>query len=126
LDLNIVGSSQDPDGDGQSNYLEFVFAANPNVPDVAEGGISIALVEVVGLDYVSVEFTRSGFASGVTYALGASPDLTGGSWAQIPGGEIEAAAPVLLPDGRIRESWRVTTPVSDLSQRYFRLEISSP
>ena len=126
LDLNIVGFSQDPDGDGRNNYLEFVFGTAPNVPDVAEGGISIAPVEVVGVDYVSVEFTRSGFASGVTYALGASPDLTGGSWAQIPGGEIEAAAPVLLPDGRIRESWRVTTPVSDLSQRYFRLEISSP
>jgi len=126
LDLNIVGSNQDPDGDGRSNYLEFAFGTNPNESDVVDGGVVIAPVEVVGVEYVLVEFTRSGFASGLTYAIGASPDLSGGSWVQVPGGGIDAASPVLLPDGRIRESWRVTTPISDLPQRYFRLEISSP
>ncbi|MDA7882049.1 CotH kinase family protein, partial [Akkermansiaceae bacterium] len=126
LDTNIVGSDRDPDGDGRSNFLEFAFGTDPNLSDFPQGGPFLASVEILGVDYVLVEFTRSGFTSNVTYSLAASPDLTEGSWTQVPEGQIAAATSVLLPDGRVRESWRVTTSISDLSQRYFRLAVTLP
>jgi len=125
LDPGIVGMDEDPDGDGRENLLEFVFGTNPNLTNFEFGGLQISTVQIAGVDYVSIEFSRNSFVSNVSYVVETSSDLAASSWVQLTGGAVEAALPVLLSDGRIRESWTMTMPISNLPRRFFRLKITS-
>ncbi|MBC8010799.1 MAG: hypothetical protein H7067_11970 [Burkholderiales bacterium] len=68
------GMSADPDRDGVPNLLEYTFDLDPLVPNPA--GLPVAsVVDVGGADYLAVAYTRSKFASDLTYAVESSGDL---------------------------------------------------
>ncbi len=120
----VSGPHADPDQDGQSNLLEYASGTNPLSPNITTiSGISASSVS--GFDYPVISFIRSGFDLPLSYRLAASPDLSNGSWSLLNAPDFSASPPELLPDGRIRETWRVLTPMSDLPRRFFRVEMTT-
>ncbi|MFM1561285.1 MAG: hypothetical protein ACKJSK_18400, partial [Roseibacillus sp.] len=73
-------------------------------------------------NYLVMEFRRSRFQLPVIYTLQVSSGLD--SWTNVPPGEIEAAAPVVESDGRVRERWRFLEPASSASARFLRIVVT--
>lgn len=94
-DPEIVGDLKDPDGDGYTNIMEFLFATNPLVADgkgIAAAGLTRRKVPGPGGELVagpvvfSFEFPRVKGAEGVDLWVESSPDLK--TWTR------ESAVPV--------------------------------
>lgn len=87
----VVGLDADPDGDGFTNEEEFAWGTDPNVPDVSprlpKAGSGANPGSVV------IEFTVDTALEGLTFTLRESPDLSPGSWTDVPAGSITALAP---------------------------------
>lgn len=105
--------SQDWDGDGLSNFLEYAFFMDPL--SAASGGLLDLSPEMAGgYQWITLPVVR-GEAEGVMLHLEHSPDLH--TWLPAP---VEAVPPA--PPGRVR--YRLPLPVTGESRRYLRARAS--
>ena len=65
----------DPDQDGVSNFLEYAFGGNPQVPDALERGLQVGSVEQQGATSLSLGFFRRPGDSTLRYLVQESTDL---------------------------------------------------
>jgi fibronectin-binding autotransporter adhesin len=100
------GATQDPDGDGNSNVLEFVLGGNPLASDR-----SISPVETLTADSLVFTFRRSD-ASKQEVSLGfqSGSDLT--RWTEIAIGASSAGSVVVVENADAPDSVTVTLPRS--------------
>ena len=71
-----VGTMDDADADGLSNFAEYCYGKNPRTHDNSSLS-SAGKVNVSGTDYPSITFTRRHLAADVTWSIQESTNLTG-------------------------------------------------
>ena len=109
----------DPDQDGQSNLMEFLFGQDPFRAGGA--GLRTGLVENSGERFLTIEADTLP-VSGLTFTVECGDGrLWDANHTAVPLG-----APELLPDGRWRRRWRDTVPVSRGPRRFMRIRAGSP
>ncbi|MFP6858574.1 MAG: lamin tail domain-containing protein [Roseibacillus sp.] len=118
----ISGALANPDGDNLNNFGEFALGSDPLVHDSAGNLPSVGRTRIGDSNYLVMEFRRSRFQLPVIYTLQVSSGLD--SWTNVPPGEIEAAAPVVESDGRVRERWRFLESASSASARFLRIVVT--
>jgi glycosidase len=107
-DEAIVGPGADPDGDGWTNYEEFLFGTDPTI---RTGRDPLATtIEPVGEAFEVTFDTKAGRVYRIRY----STDLTG--WSDLPGAEFAG-------DGNRRTH---RDPVEAVARRFYRIEVGLP
>ncbi len=121
--------SYDYDKDGIANVAEYAFGLNPASASTA--GLPIAgRKNYAGTDYLSLTFTRSAFATDLTYLVEASSDLE--AWTEIArsaGGAATTGPGFVSESGSgsaISVEVRDTVPMSGTAARFMRVKISAP
>jgi hypothetical protein len=101
------GATQDPDGDGNSNLLEFALGGNPLASDA-----TIMPVETLTAENLIFTFNRSD-ASEQEVALGfqSSSDLT--TWTEVAIGATSAGSVVVVENGAEPDTVTITLPRSN-------------
>jgi hypothetical protein len=113
------GAADDPDGDSVTNLMEFVFGTNP-----LQGGpeaLTATAVEVAGVQYPAVVYTRRPALGGVTASVLASASLDFGS--------LLAVAEVSVTprgDGLDDVLVRSSVPLAQQPRQFFRVEATLP
>jgi hypothetical protein len=111
------GPDGDADGDGSSNFAEFVFGTSPRDnnarPSSPRGG---TMDDGAGNTYVTVTFTIASEPRAVTFSGESSADLT--SWAPAP---VERISETATGGGDVEVTYRDLAPVQPGSQRYLRM-----
>jgi hypothetical protein len=109
-----AGMSQDADGDGLCNLLEYALNTDPMRPNASP--LACDLESVGGRDYLRLTIPKNPAAADVTYAVEVCGDLAAGSWS--------AADTVVEEDGAGRLVVRDKIPVGDAQRRFMRLKVS--
>jgi hypothetical protein len=106
----IVGPTEDPDGDGMASLLEYFMGTNPASSD------AVRLVCVLdGQGNAVVTFRMSKNLTGVKYSLDRSDDLN--LWE-------DAGVPGVATDMGSYELMQVTVPINGNAKPFFRLSVS--
>jgi hypothetical protein len=90
----------DPDGDGRNNFEEYAFGGNPRVSENPAQPAS-SLVNVGGVDYLAITFTRRQNAIDTTYVVEVSGTLQ--SWVPM---NFPVGTPTNLGNGLERVTYR--------------------
>jgi hypothetical protein len=109
-----AGMSQDADGDGLCNLLEYALNTDPMMPNASP--LACDLESVGGRDYLRLTIPKNPAAADVTYAVEVCGDLAAGSWS--------AADTVVEENGADRLVVRDKIPVGDAQRRFMRLKVS--
>lgn len=123
--LQISGAGQDPDGDGLSNFIEFALGSDPNQADSETFSPKIIVVTENGIEYPALNFTRNGFAQGVSFNIRASNTLRTGDWSILSANQVDAAPSLMTNEGLLQESWRIDRAITSDPSRFFQLQISN-
>jgi len=107
-DPSIIGPDADPDGDGLTNYQEFLFGTDPNV---ANHSNPLGITAVPSEDAFHVAFDT---IVGRVYQLRYTTDLT--NWNDVPAGRREGSGQ--------RET--VSDEMNDAPRKFYRVEVSLP
>jgi len=114
--FGVTGTTNDPDGDGLINIVEFALGGNPLIADGAP--LPRQKVETLNVngtleDYLTITFDRPQDPKGVEYRTNFAPDLAG-SWLA-NGVRIR-----ILPGASrmVTETWRASLPISAQSQQF--------
>jgi hypothetical protein len=83
----IEGSRNDPDGDGLTNELEYLFATNPNHSDAELATAQVGFVDDGGVDYLGMGYRFQRLARDVHYFVEASIDLS--HWVRVDSSVVE-------------------------------------
>lgn len=111
--------AEDPDRDGLTNFLEFLFGQDPLRAGTAS--LRTGLMEESGERYLTIEADLLPVA-GVTVSAECGDDP---GWESGTSG-VPVGTPELLPDGRLRHRWRDTVPVGRQVRRFMRIRAVSP
>ena len=108
-----VGTTDDADGDGMSNFAEYAYGKNPRTHDNSSLS-SAGKVNISGTDYPSVTFTRRHLAVDVAWSVQESTNLT--AWAAT----TVLVSTTQLGNGIEQVTYRSTTATGS-TPRYFRV-----
>ena len=109
-----AGPAADADGDGRSNFEEFIFGGNPKIPEQRSLPVS-SIVQDGGSDYFAITFDRRHKALDTTSVVEASDNLV--SWTVV---DLPVGAPAALADGMERVTYRDAVPHGP-GQRFLRV-----
>ena len=113
----------DPDGDGISNALEYLFDRSPMQADVTRGVVGqLVSGPTPGALYAAMKYRRRAGTRDLTYYVQVSNDLTiwTGSPNDLPVTEIQVTP---LSDGMEEVTARTLDSISDHSRRFLRLVV---
>ncbi len=110
--------SADPDGDGDSNLMEYALGTDPLAPGTSP--VTGSTVTESGVGYLSVTFPRRKSAD-LRYLVEVSPDLA--SWSA---DTIQAGSPASLDAGFERVTFRDRQPSAGSKKRFIRVKILKP
>jgi hypothetical protein len=117
------GPAADGDGDGAVSLMEYALASNPTVsdPSALPQGTTQGFDAGSGVpvDYVTFTFNRQIGAEDIVYSVEFSTDLL--TWSQ--SGLLVSS--VLNGDGTATETWRGPNPITDSSEQFGRLRVST-
>ena len=108
------GPAADPDGDGRSNFEEFIFGGNPLAFETRPLPVS-SVVSVEGTDYLAITFDRRHHTIDTACVVEASGDLTDWTPVNFPVGTATD-----LGDGMERVTYRDSEPLG-AGQRFLRV-----
>ena len=115
-DQSISADSEDPDGDGRNNLMEYFLFSDPMVPDAALTPIRGGVLSSENETFLTLSYTQRRNASDLIIKVSAGNDLQ--SW-------IPTHRSTILNNGFTDD---VTTedniPVSDGARRFLRLEVT--
>lgn len=118
---DVSGPSDDPDGDGLPNLVEFFLGSLPGKNDAASHAPQAFITDVNGEDYLTFSFSQIPGQTSLTGVVEGSPDLTG--WSSEPA-DIEEILPSFSnANGSVMRTFRVPTPVSDTVRQFLRLRV---
>ena len=107
----VAGPTADPDGDGQNNLLEYLASTNPNL---ATSVFTVRIEPVAGQPtHKAIVFGP--VATGRTYRVLSSTDLSAASWTDISGPRTGASGNLTFTD---------TAATS--ARKFYRVQISNP
>jgi len=111
-----------PANDGLPNLMKYALGLNPGVSGNG-GRLSYGDVTDAGSNYLTFIYTRpEPRASGLTYTVEASADLSAGSWSS--SGLVEVSS---LVNGSTRTvTIRDTVPMAGAAKRFMRLKVTQP
>ena len=109
----LVGTTDDSDDDGMTNFAEYCYGRNPRAHD-ASSLSSAGKVNDSGTDYPSITFTRRHLAVDVSWSVQESTNLT--SWAAT----TVLTSTTQLGNGLERVTYRSANP-ANTTPRYFRV-----
>lgn len=118
--------SADPEGDLFSNFFEFAFGLNPTLPSVAAEFQTSEVKRPPGAsnDYLYLTFNQRTPASGVTYVVAVSDNLS--VWDK-SGVQVETVgSPTALGNGLEKVTVRVLIDSTLTTRKFIRVEASSP
>ena len=119
-----VAADLDPDKDGLANGIEYYCGLDPRYPDLDKGP-SITFDRTAGT--LTVKMPLACYlptASGVTWVLEKSTDLTSGTWTTVATGALVQTSPcVEVGDGT---EWKVTQAAVFTSQEFYRFHFDCP
>ena len=111
---NYGGPAGDPDGDGRTNFEEFIFGGHPKVPEQRPRPVS-SIINVDGADYLAITFDRRHNTIDTTCVVEASGDMATWTTVNLP---VGSATP--LADGMERVTCRDSVPQGP-GQRFLRV-----
>lgn len=115
------GSSDDPDGDGLPNLVEFFVGSLPGENDAATHAPRASITEVDGEDFLTFSFFQVLGQDSVVGFVEVSSNLNG--WSS-DSADIEEILPsVSNANGSVTRTFRVPTPVSDSVKQFLRLRV---
>lgn len=135
------GMSDDPDGDGLSNLLEYAFARVPWLGDAVEAAPAFRLVTEGNNRFPEISFLRDERLSDLKYELQSASSLASNAWTTLAQGS--AGAPIQAVNGHAplisetsasgissigvirRVTVRDETPASPATPRFFRVKVST-
>ncbi len=113
-DSLLAGPTADPDGDGRTNFDEFIFGGNPRVPETKPLPTT-SIVNVDGTNYLAITFDRRHNALDSNMTIESSADLT--TWIIV---NLPVGAPTPLANGLDRVTYRDSEPAGS-GTRYLRV-----
>ena len=117
----ISGALADADGDGLCNWAEYTLGGLPKDFDSANHLPSSSIATVEGQNFLALTYTTQNGASETSATVQVSADLA--TWLSGPPHTEPVGSPVVNTNGSTTRTVRDTTPLSDASQRYIRLEM---
>lgn len=108
----------DPDGDGDSNLMEYALGTDPNSPTTHP--VTRSVVSQAGADYLSISFPRRKNPD-LHYLVEVSSDLQ--SWTSAT---VQSGTPVFLNQDFEQVTFRDNQPVSSSDSRFIRLRVIAP
>ena len=116
-DDELSGPQADYDGDGLTNFEEYLLSTNPKDPNT-DGGVKIDTIEIAGVEYLIIKYDRNTGVSGVTQRVEIGDDLE--EWKFGP-----AFTEVFIVsnngDGTQTVTIRILEPFDDLERLFVRL-----
>ena len=97
LPQDQIGESDDPDGDGLPNLLEYAFARMPGVADAAGAAPTCVMVTEGGARHAELRFLRDERLTDLSYEVQVSDSLSNDAWTTIAASS--AGAPVVAASG---------------------------
>ena len=120
-DESYSGVDADPDGDGFSNFAEYVLGGDPEEPDSAKLNPEVSAVQVGGSEYFQLS-ARIVPGSGAAVDAQMSADLE--SWDATPQ-PVSMGLTIPNDDGSETHSFRSAEPIGTDTRRFFRLLIGT-
>ena len=140
LRLDQRGMTDDPDGDGVNNLLEYAFARLPHRPETRQNLPRCSLVTLGNEQYLSLEWVRDERLVDLIYEVQESSSLESDDWHPVArvtgGGQVvvepgswivsETSAHEIASVGVLRKM-SVKAPLTqiDSGRRYLRVKVSS-
>ena len=115
------GPSDDPDGDGLPNLVEFFLGSLPGKNDAVAIGPRASITDTNGEDYLTFSFSQVLGQTEVTGLVEVSSNLT--DWSSSSAGIKEVLPAVPNGNGSVRRTFRVASPVSDVAKQFLRLRV---
>jgi hypothetical protein len=115
------GPSDDPDGDGLPNLVEFFLGSLPEKNDAIVHGPRASTTNANGEDYLTLSFPQVIGQSDLVGVVEASSNLTDWSSSSVDIKEILPA--VSNGNGSVRRTFRVPVPVSEVTKQFLRLRV---
>lgn len=127
INRSAADLTADDDGDGIPNLAEFAFNLNPHAADTQPCRSSSAINPADGLRYFMFTYPRRIAASGVTYTVQTSTDLTAGGWST-PAAQITEVGATPNADGITETvSVRIGPAIDGANPRRFaRVMLTAP
>ena len=110
----LAGPAADADGDGRTNFEEFVFGGNPRLAD-SKTPPATSIVNDGGTDYLSVTFERRHGVLDATFTVESCSDLT--DWQPV---NFPVGTPTALGNGLDTVTYRDNVPATS-GQRFIRV-----
>jgi lysophospholipase L1-like esterase len=115
-----AADSADPDGDGDTNLVEYAFGTDPM--SAGARPVTGATLTESGVDHLSVTFPRRKHAD-VRYLVEVSSDLSPGSWSA---DTVQSGAPVGVDADFEQVTFRDRQPAAASDKRFIRVRIVKP
>lgn len=112
------GPTDTPAGDGVKNILKYAFGIDPMVYTNRSSLHEQGEIEVDGETFMTVTYTRSTTATGISFALKGSADFM--IWETITTAETDI---VTLPDGREKVTLVDTEPMETTGRRFLKIAV---
>ena len=114
-------ATDDPDGDGLNNLLEYALGSNPLQPSLEDSptaSTGTLVVDGISGNYLSLSFNRPPGASDLQYVVEFSSDLDG--W---DGEGAVYHSRISNGDGTVHETWRAKGAVASQERWFMRLRV---